>query len=179
MDAILPVHWRRPSASSLMKVLIATDAWRPQVNGVIHTLEETTRAAEALGASLHFLNAEGFPTVGLPTYPGIRVALPTAREIARRIVNIDPQLDPHRNRRADRPFRPGLLRGARTAVHHKLAYPFRRLFGGALADPAGMDVALAALVPQCRPVHHGVDHLACGGIARSRISCSVAVAARS
>ncbi len=73
-----------------MKVLIATDAWRPQVNGVIHTLEETTRAAEALGASLHFLNAEGFPTVGLPTYPGIRVALPTAREIARRIVNIDP-----------------------------------------------------------------------------------------
>ena len=73
-----------------MKVLIATDAWRPQVNGVIHTLEETTRAAEALGASLHFLNAEGFPTVGLPTYPGIRVALPTAREIARRIVDIDP-----------------------------------------------------------------------------------------
>jgi glycosyltransferase involved in cell wall biosynthesis len=73
-----------------MRILIATDAWRPQVNGVVHTLEATARAAKSLGAEIHFLTPEGFPTVGLPSYPGIRVALPRAREIARRISVIRP-----------------------------------------------------------------------------------------
>jgi glycosyltransferase involved in cell wall biosynthesis len=73
-----------------MRILIATDAWRPQVNGVVHTLEATARAAKSLGAEIHFLTPEGFPTVGLPSYPGIRVALPRAREIARRISVVRP-----------------------------------------------------------------------------------------
>jgi glycosyltransferase involved in cell wall biosynthesis len=73
-----------------MRVLIATDAWRPQVNGVVHTLEATAQAAEALGAEVSFLTHEGFPTVGLPSYPGIRVALPRSREIARRIADMRP-----------------------------------------------------------------------------------------
>jgi glycosyltransferase involved in cell wall biosynthesis len=73
-----------------MRVLIATDAWRPQVNGVVHTLEANARAAEALGVRVSFLTHEGFPTVGLPSYPDIRVALPRAREIARRIADIRP-----------------------------------------------------------------------------------------
>src|SRR5215471_14531640 len=68
-----------------MRILIATDAWRPQVNGVVHTLEATALAAKSLGAEVSFLTPEGFPTVGLPSYPGIRIALPRAREIARRI----------------------------------------------------------------------------------------------
>jgi 1,2-diacylglycerol 3-alpha-glucosyltransferase/glucuronosyltransferase len=73
-----------------MRVLIATDAWRPQVNGVVHTLEATARAAATLGAEISFLTHEGFPTVGLPSYPGIRVALPRMREIARRIAEMRP-----------------------------------------------------------------------------------------
>jgi len=73
-----------------MRVLIATDAWRPQVNGVVHTLEATAQAAKSLGAELSFLSHEGFPTVGLPSYPGIRVALPRPREIARRIADVRP-----------------------------------------------------------------------------------------
>ena len=68
-----------------MRILIATDAWRPQVNGVVHTLEATAQAADALGAKVAFLTPEGFPSVALPSYPGIRVALPNVREIARRI----------------------------------------------------------------------------------------------
>ena len=73
-----------------MRILIATDAWRPQVNGVVHTLEATAQAAKSLGAEVSFLTAEGFPTVGLPSYPGIRIALPRAREIARRISAVRP-----------------------------------------------------------------------------------------
>src|SRR5712675_2159949 len=68
-----------------MRILIATDAWRPQVNGVVRTLTSLARSASALGAEIDFLTPEGFPSVGLPTYPGLRVALPNRREIARRI----------------------------------------------------------------------------------------------
>jgi glycosyltransferase involved in cell wall biosynthesis len=73
-----------------MRILIATDAWRPQVNGVLHTLEANAQAAKSLGAEVVFLNPEGFPSVGMPSYPGIRLALPRRREIFRRIADIRP-----------------------------------------------------------------------------------------
>lgn len=68
-----------------MRILIATDAWRPQVNGVVRTLTSLARSAPALGADIEFLTPDGFPSVGVPTYPGLRIALPNRREIARRI----------------------------------------------------------------------------------------------
>jgi glycosyltransferase involved in cell wall biosynthesis len=73
-----------------MRILIATDAWRPQVNGVVHTLEANAQAAKGLGAEVIFLNPEGFPSIAMPSYPGIRLALPGRREIFRRIADIRP-----------------------------------------------------------------------------------------
>jgi glycosyltransferase involved in cell wall biosynthesis len=73
-----------------MRVLIATDAWHPQVNGVVRTLTSLARAAATLGAEIEFLTPEGFPSVGVPTYPGLRVALPNRREIERRIEKVAP-----------------------------------------------------------------------------------------
>jgi glycosyltransferase involved in cell wall biosynthesis len=68
-----------------MRILIATDAWCPQVNGVVRTLTSLARTAHSLGADIRFLTPDGFPSVGVPTYPGLRVVLPNRREIARRI----------------------------------------------------------------------------------------------
>jgi glycosyltransferase involved in cell wall biosynthesis len=68
-----------------MRILIATDAWHPQVNGVVRTLTSLARSAASLGAEIEFLTPEGFPSFALPTYPGLRVAWPNRREIARRI----------------------------------------------------------------------------------------------
>src|SRR6476646_841159 len=68
-----------------MRVLIATDAWHPQVNGVVRTLTSLARSAAGLDAEISFLTPDGFPSVGVPTYPGLRVALPNRREIAQRI----------------------------------------------------------------------------------------------
>jgi glycosyltransferase involved in cell wall biosynthesis len=48
------------------------------------------RSASALGAEIDFLTPDGFPSVGVPTYPGLRVALPNRREIARRIEAASP-----------------------------------------------------------------------------------------
>jgi glycosyltransferase involved in cell wall biosynthesis len=68
-----------------MRVLIATDAWHPQVNGVLRTLTSLERSARKLGADIRFLSPDGFPSFPLPTYPGLTLAIPAGREIARRI----------------------------------------------------------------------------------------------
>jgi glycosyltransferase involved in cell wall biosynthesis len=73
-----------------MRILIATDAWHPQVNGVVRTLTSLARSASALGAEIDFLTPDGFPSLGVPTYPGLRIALPNRREIARRIKAASP-----------------------------------------------------------------------------------------
>src|SRR5467141_1535571 len=73
-----------------MQILIATDAWRPQVNGVVRTLTSLARSASALGTEIEFLTPDGFPSLAVPTYPGLRVALPNRREIARRIEAASP-----------------------------------------------------------------------------------------
>jgi glycosyltransferase involved in cell wall biosynthesis len=68
-----------------MRVLVATDAWRPQVNGVVRTLSSLAASAARTGAEVTFLTPEGFPSLPVPTYPDLHVALPRAAEIARRI----------------------------------------------------------------------------------------------
>jgi glycosyltransferase involved in cell wall biosynthesis len=72
--------WSRP-----MKVLVATDAWPPQVNGVVRTLKSLQRAAAKLGVTIDFLSPDGFPSFPVPTYPGLRLALPSRRRITERI----------------------------------------------------------------------------------------------
>jgi glycosyltransferase involved in cell wall biosynthesis len=68
-----------------MKVLVATDAWRPQVNGVVRTLGSLARAAAKLGVEIEFLSPDGFWTFPVPTYPGLRLAVPRRKQIAKRI----------------------------------------------------------------------------------------------
>ena len=73
-----------------MRILIATDAWSPQVNGVVRSLQSLAAYARKLGAEIEFLTPEGFRTFPLPTYPSIRCGIPTWREIARRIETAAP-----------------------------------------------------------------------------------------
>jgi glycosyltransferase involved in cell wall biosynthesis len=73
-----------------MRVLIATDAWHPQVNGVVRTLTSLARAAKGLGVNIEFLSPEGFPSIPLPTYPGLRLAWPSRKQIAERIEQVKP-----------------------------------------------------------------------------------------
>lgn len=68
-----------------MRILIVTDAWRPQINGVVRTLEKLAEAIEGLGVSTLFLSPDGFRTLPMPTYPDIRLTLTTPAEVARRI----------------------------------------------------------------------------------------------
>ena len=63
------------SGEDHLKVLIVTDAWAPQVNGVVRTLETLGRDLTALGHEVRYATPEGRFTVPMPTYPEIRLAI--------------------------------------------------------------------------------------------------------
>ena len=73
-----------------MRILIATDAWPPQINGVCRTLLAVADRAERFGAQLIFLSPHEFPCVPLPTYPEIPLAMPSLRVVADRITDAHP-----------------------------------------------------------------------------------------
>src|SRR5689334_15145556 len=64
-----------PGVAAHLKILIVTDAWRPQVNGVVRTMEVLGEDLTALGHAVRYATPEGRFSVGLPTYPEIRLAL--------------------------------------------------------------------------------------------------------
>jgi glycosyltransferase involved in cell wall biosynthesis len=68
-----------------MKILVATDAWHPQVNGVVRTLTMMAEATAALGAEIEFLTPESFRTIAVPSYRDLRLALPSPAKIAQAI----------------------------------------------------------------------------------------------
>jgi glycosyltransferase involved in cell wall biosynthesis len=73
-----------------MRILVATDAWHPQVNGVVRTLTNMAEAAAAFGVEISFLTPQSFRTFAMPSYPDLRVALPYQAKIARLIAEARP-----------------------------------------------------------------------------------------
>ncbi len=73
-----------------MRVLVATDAWHPQVNGVVRTLAMMAEAAKALDVEVSFLTPQSFRTFALPSYRDLRLALPYQAKIARLIAEARP-----------------------------------------------------------------------------------------
>jgi glycosyltransferase involved in cell wall biosynthesis len=73
-----------------MRILVATDAWHPQVNGVVRTLTNMAEAARAFGVEISFLTPQSFRTFAMPSYPDLRLALPYQAKIARLIAEARP-----------------------------------------------------------------------------------------
>lgn len=72
------------------RIAIATDAWHPQVNGVVTTLERTAAELEALGFEVLVLNPGLFHTVPCPSYPSIRLAIVPRRGVAEHLRGFAP-----------------------------------------------------------------------------------------
>ncbi|HXT09408.1 MAG TPA: glycosyltransferase family 1 protein [Roseiarcus sp.] len=70
-----------------MRIVVATDAWG-QTNGVVFAYQRIAEPVREFGAELAFVTPEGFRSVPMPTYPGIRLAFATAAEVGRRIERI-------------------------------------------------------------------------------------------
>ncbi len=58
-----------------LRILIVTDAWRPQVNGVVRTYEELKKELTRLGHDVFILEASALRSLPCPTYPEIRLGL--------------------------------------------------------------------------------------------------------
>lgn len=67
------------------RILIVTDAWRPQINGVVRTLESVGKVLMAQGHAVHYLTPEKFWTLPVPTYPEIRLSLASGGAVATQI----------------------------------------------------------------------------------------------
>ena len=66
-----------------LRIAIVTDAWRPQVNGVVRTLTETKRELELAGHTVEMVAPELFTTFPCPTYPEIRLSLAGAGSVGK------------------------------------------------------------------------------------------------
>jgi glycosyltransferase involved in cell wall biosynthesis len=73
-----------------MRILIVTDAWKPQVNGVVRTLTRTREELTRLGHEVHILSPDLFNNLPCPTYPEIRLALLPARKLTAMIEALRP-----------------------------------------------------------------------------------------
>ena len=73
-----------------VKLLVLTDAWAPQVNGVVRTLETLGRDLAAMGHEVRYATPEGRFTVPLPTYSEIRLAIFPRRSLERMIDSFKP-----------------------------------------------------------------------------------------
>lgn len=73
-----------------MRLLIATDAWHPQVNGVVRSLDTVAGEIRKLGHEVLTATPEDFRTIPCPTYPEIRLAVLPGRRLARRIEALAP-----------------------------------------------------------------------------------------
>lgn len=73
-----------------MRIMIVTDAWEPQVNGVVRTIKSTRRELESMGHIVDILSPLEFKTLPCPTYPDIRLSLGATRKAHQRIKAFEP-----------------------------------------------------------------------------------------
>ncbi len=66
-----------------MKIITVSDAWEPQVNGVVRTIQATNRELEKLGHVAHVIGPSQFATIPCPGYSGIDLSLFPYRRLGR------------------------------------------------------------------------------------------------
>ena len=74
-----------------MRIALATDAWHPQINGVVRTLEAVGREITALGHECLYVTPQGFRTIPCPGYSAIRLACWPFGGISRQLDVFRPQ----------------------------------------------------------------------------------------
>jgi glycosyltransferase involved in cell wall biosynthesis len=71
-------------------LVIVTDAWHPQVNGVVRTLSKVMEGMRQRGHRVTMITPQDYRTLPCPTYPEIRLSLTTRRRISRRLEELQP-----------------------------------------------------------------------------------------
>jgi glycosyltransferase involved in cell wall biosynthesis len=74
-----------------MRILVATDAWEPQVNGVVRTLTRTVGELRLMGHEVEVISPDQFNTVPLPTYSEIKLAVGAYEPVQERFKSFEPE----------------------------------------------------------------------------------------
>jgi len=74
-----------------MRIMIVTDAWFPQTNGVVHTLAQTAAWLVRFGHEVMIAAPRDFRTVPCPSYPEIRMAVRPMAALSRKLELFRPQ----------------------------------------------------------------------------------------
>lgn len=74
-----------------MRILLATDAWEPQVNGVVRTLTRVVAEMRAMGHEVEIVSPDQFKTFPLPTYPEIKLAVGAYEPVQERFKAFEPE----------------------------------------------------------------------------------------
>ncbi|MEM7665416.1 MAG: glycosyltransferase family 1 protein [Pseudomonadota bacterium] len=72
-------------------IAIVTDAWHPQVNGVVRTLATTCEVLRDWGYDVTVISPDQYPSFPAPTYPEIRLALAWPGAVSRKLARIAPE----------------------------------------------------------------------------------------
>ena len=74
----------------MMKIMIVTDAWEPQVNGVVRTLKQTMHELKKMGHVIEMITPLEFKTIPCPTYPDISLSLFPGRKVRQKMESFSP-----------------------------------------------------------------------------------------
>ena len=71
-------------------IALVTDAWAPQVNGVVRTLTSVTSVLEGWGHKVTIISPDQYRSLPCPSYPEIRLALTGRNSVGRRLEALAP-----------------------------------------------------------------------------------------
>jgi glycosyltransferase involved in cell wall biosynthesis len=80
-----------PADEKPMRILLATDAWEPQVNGVVRTLSRVVAELRELGHTVEVIEPSQFKTIPLPTYSEIKLSLGAYEPVQERLRAFEPE----------------------------------------------------------------------------------------
>jgi len=72
------------------RIMVVTDAWKPQVNGVVRTMSTVAGELQTMGHQVEVIGPDRFRTIPCPTYPDIRLSVLPGRRLARMIEQFRP-----------------------------------------------------------------------------------------
>jgi hypothetical protein len=106
-----------------MRILIVSDAWFPQVNGVVRTLSVVADKLRAMGDTVEVIGPDRFRSMPTPGYAEIRLAIAPKRKLAR-LRGIQTGDYPYRHRRTARLGHASPLPAQSLALHNSLSHAF-------------------------------------------------------
>jgi glycosyltransferase involved in cell wall biosynthesis len=81
-----------PPGDMRLKILIISDAWKPQINGVVRSLEQTSRQLAEMGQDVRVVGPDSSRpfTLAMPFYPEIKLELFAGRRLERTLRDVAP-----------------------------------------------------------------------------------------